>query len=62
MSFSDALLRDGEIRKNGIARNPRREVNTTFLRERSIDSTLSGVVFPGKEMALVGQMALQVKQ
>jgi hypothetical protein len=62
MSFSDARLLAGEIRKNGIARMPNSEVNTTFLRDRSIDSILSGAAFPGKEIALVGQMALHVKQ
>lgn len=62
MSFSDARVLVGEMRKNGIARMPNREIRTTFLRERSMDSMLSGATIPGKEIASVGQMALQVKQ
>jgi hypothetical protein len=62
MSFSEARLLTGVIRKNGTARKPRMDVKMSFRRERLTDSIRSWDSFVGKDMAFVGQIELQVKQ
>jgi hypothetical protein len=52
----------GDRRKSGTAKIPVREARIILRRDKSMDLIFSGAGFRGKVIALVGQMALQVKQ
>jgi hypothetical protein len=62
ISFSEALVLLGVKRKKGTKIIPNRDVKINFLLDRSTDLTFSGVNLTGNSIALVGQIALHVKQ
>ena len=62
INLSDARCRAGVSRKKGMAKIPRKEVNKSFRRERSMVSIFSAANFTGNTTTFVGQIAAQVKQ
>jgi len=62
INFGEARFDAGEKRKKGTTKRPKSEEKISFLRERLTFLIFSAALFTGKSMALVGQIAPQVKQ